>query len=74
MELKIISAKNPIKVMQVTKVSLPSVMGPFVVLRNHAPIIAALVEGDIVWDGGACHVKQGFVKVMDNVITAVVEE
>lgn len=74
MKLEIISAKNPMRVLEVTKVSLPSSMGPFVVLRNHAPIVASLVEGSIVWDGGECRVKAGFAKVKDNVVTAVVEE
>lgn len=74
MELRIISAKSPVVKMETSRVSLPAVMGPFVVLKNHAPIITALSAGEIVWDGGSKTIKSGFVKVLDNVVTAAVEE
>lgn len=74
MKLQIISAKNPGVTAEVTRVSLPATMGPFVVLKNHAPIIAALEQGEIKWDTGAYAIRSGFVKVKDNNIVAVVED
>lgn len=73
MKLEIISAKNPAIVADSARVSLPAVQGPFVVLNNHAPIITALAEGEIRWDGGQCRIRGGFVKVLNNKIVAVVE-
>ncbi len=74
MKLQIISAKHAAIEADTTRVSLPAVQGPFVVLNNHAPIIAALGQGEIEWDGGSCRIQSGFVKVLDNNITAVVED
>lgn len=74
MKLEIISAKNPAVRVETSRVSVPAVQGPFVVLKNHAPIVAALGQGDIVWDGGSKRINSGFVKVLDNIITAVVED
>ena len=35
---------------KVSKVSLPGTKGRFMVLRNHAPLISSLEEGDIVYE------------------------
>lgn len=75
MKLQIISAKSPAINVEVTRVSLPAVQGPFVVLKNHAPIIAALEAGEIRWnEDGVCRIRSGFAKVQKNNIIAVVEE
>ena len=51
--------------------------GRFVVQKDHAPILSALVEGVIRYrvDGTDrdVAVSSGFVKVKDNVVTACVE-
>lgn len=74
MILNIISASSPAFRVEVTKAFFPGVDGSFEVLRNHAPLIAALGKGEVRWDGGSRSIRSGFVRVMDNVITAVVEE
>ena len=58
-------------------VFLPGAAGAFEVLRNHAPIISTLIEGEIRWrEGGeekVFAIKGGAVMVKDNVITVCAE-
>ena len=75
--LRIIS---PVKLLldeMVDEVTLPGTLGPFVVLRNHAPIISSLEQGEIAYlhEGGrfSCSISSGFVEVKDNVVCACVE-
>ena len=67
---------------EVDRVELPGAKGRFVVLKDHAPIVSSLVEGDIVYGetpaqaghgAGAFHIKSGFVEVVDNHVIACVE-
>ena len=50
----------------------PGVLGEFEVLRNHAPIISILEEGEIRWRTGgkedSIEVKGGVVMVRHNII------
>ena len=61
----------------VSKVSLPGSKGCFMVLRNHAPVISSLTEGDVVYmsgdEEGRIHVLEGFVEINDNRITVCAE-
>lgn len=61
----------------VSKVSLPASKGRFMVLRNHAPLISSLTEGDIVYTSEGreerVHILAGFVEVNDNRITVCAE-
>lgn len=61
----------------VLKATMPGAVAPFVILRNHAPIISVLQKGRLVWnDGvseGSVDISGGFVEVNDNVVTACVE-
>ncbi len=75
--LRIIS---PVKLLldeMVDEVTLPGILGPFVVLRNHAPIISSLEQGEISYlrEGVrfSCSISSGFVEVKDNVVCACVE-
>ena len=58
-------------------VTLPGIMGPFQVLKDHAALITALEKGNIVWRSGGNEerlaIREGFVEVKDNRITACVE-
>lgn len=51
-------------------VFVPGVLGEFEVLQNHAPIISALVAGDVKWrEGGKLEkiaVKGGVMRLKDN--------
>lgn len=73
MKLQIVSAKNPAIEAQTSKVFFPGADGSFEILKNHAPLIAALGKGEIRWEGGTCSIKSGFVKVENNLLTAAVE-
>ena len=76
-ELHILSPERELLSAQVEQVELPGMLGRFVVLQDHAPIISALVQGVIRYriDGEdrALPVRSGFVRVKDNVVTACVE-
>ena len=74
MKLNIITPRSAGSSIEVSKVFFPGVEGSFEILSGHAPIVAALKEGDIRWDSGSLHIRSGFVQVENNVITAVVEE
>ena len=77
MTLEIIS---PVKVFfngKARLVRLPGAKAPFVVLHNHAPILAALERGTVVWEneGGESRlaVSGGFARVCENHVTLCVE-
>jgi F-type H+-transporting ATPase subunit epsilon len=76
-ELHILSPERELLSCQVEQVELPGMLGRFVVLQDHAPIISALVEGMIRYriDGEdrTLPIVSGFVKVKDNVVNACVE-
>ena len=62
---------------KVSKVSLPGTKGRFMVLRNHAPLISSLEEGDIVYESEGVEYKvyiaSGFADVHDNIVTVCAE-
>ena len=76
-ELKILTPERELLSCRVEQVELPGMKGRFVVQKDHAPILSALVEGVIRYrvDGTDrdVAVSSGFVKVKDNVVTASVE-
>lgn len=51
-------------------VFIPGSLGPFEVLKNHAPIISTLVAGDIRWrngeEVGSLTVKGGVMRLKNN--------
>lgn len=61
----------------VSMVSLPGSKGRFAVLKNHAPLISSLEEGDVVYvsEGveGRIQIISGFVEVKENRITVCAE-
>lgn len=62
---------------KVSKVSLPGTKGRFMVLRNHAPLISSLEEGNIVFETEGeehkIYVMSGFADVHDNTVTVCAE-
>ena len=62
---------------RVSKISLPGSKGRFMILKDHAPIISSLEEGDVVFlsDGVTekVNIVSGFVEVNDNVVTVCAE-
>ena len=62
---------------EVESVSFPSTEGAFTVLSSHAPLIASLESGDIVYVVGnesqRQSIKGGFVRVLNNKVEACIE-
>ncbi len=80
MKLNVVSPKGVICSTEVEYVKLPGSEGQFTVMRNHAPIMAMLVKGDIIYMEAAplltersIRVEKGVVNVSHNVIDVCVE-
>ena len=77
MTLAVLTPERMLLEAGVSKVSLPGSKGGFMVLKDHAPVISSLEEGDVVYmsDGveGKVHILAGFVEVNDNRITVCAE-
>jgi len=63
---------------EITSVKLPGVGGQFELLNNHAPIVAALAEGEvriIKADGERMtfNIVKGFVEVMNNEVSLLIQ-
>ena len=75
--LTVLTPEKTLLEVNVSKVELPGAKGRFMVLRNHAPVISSLTEGDIVYTSddneGRIHILTGFVEVNDNRITVCAE-
>lgn len=54
-------------------VSLPGLGGRFQIMDNHAPLIAALGEGNIKIDAKEVKISSGFIEVANNVLTVLAE-
>ena len=75
--LHIVSPEGTLVEQVVSSVTLPGTIGPFMVLKNHAPIISSLVKGDIVYVSGdkesRLPIREGFAEVRDNQVDVCVE-
>ncbi|MBQ8061533.1 MAG: hypothetical protein IJ205_06315 [Bacteroidales bacterium] len=76
--LEIISPEGKILCQDTDRVELPGVNGRFVVLKDHAPLVSSLVEGEIVFGisegkDGVVPIFSGFVEVCENHVIACVE-
>ena len=76
-QLHIVSPERTLVETTVSNVTLPGTLGPFMVLKNHAPIISSLEKGDIVYVSGGkesrLSIAEGFVEVRDNKVDVCVE-
>lgn len=75
--LHILSPEGTLVQKEVSLVTLPGMLAPFTVLKDHAALVTALVEGDIRYVAAEkeerLHVKEGFVEVRDNQVKVCVE-
>ena len=75
--LHIVSPEGTLVEQTVSAVTLPGTVGPFEVLKNHAPIISSLEKGEIVYvSEGVEHrlpIASGFVEVRKNQVDVCVE-
>lgn len=75
-KINILSPERTLFSGEVSQASFPGLKAPFVVLRNHAPLISVLRSGNISWNGGesgSITISGGFVEVKNNEVTACVE-
>jgi F-type H+-transporting ATPase subunit epsilon len=76
MHLEIITPDRKVFDGEATSVRFPGTDGSFEVLNNHAPLIAALKEGDVTVTGaggGTFHIGGGIVEVLRNKVTLLAE-
>jgi F-type H+-transporting ATPase subunit epsilon len=76
-QLHILSPEGTLVKKAVSLVTLPGVVSPFTVLKDHAALVTALVEGDIRYVASdkeeRLHIQEGFVEVRDNQVKVCVE-
>ena len=62
---------------RVSKISLPGSKGRFMILKDHAPIISSLEEGEVIFESDGVtekvNIMSGFVEVNNNVVTVCAE-
>ena len=74
MNISILTPDREIFQGTVTSVKVPGTLGSFQVLKNHAPIVSSLSEGEVsvVREGGermSFGIKCGFIEVLNNNIS-----
>ena len=76
-QLHILSPEGTLVQTAVSLVTLPGLVSPFTVLKDHAAMVTALVAGNIryVEDGQEkfLPIQEGFVEVKDNQVKVCVE-
>ncbi len=77
LHLHILSPESTLVDKAVSSVTLPGVVGPFMVLQDHAPLISALDRGEIVYVSEGKEeripIASGFVEVKGNRVETCVE-
>lgn len=78
MKVEIISPSDKLFSGEVKSVTVPSQMGPFTLLENHAPIVAILEKGRVILtdtmdETRTFVVKGGFAEQHNNTLTVCVE-
>ena len=76
-KLHILSPEGTLVKTDVSLVTLPGVVSPFTVLKDHAALVTALTDGDIRYVSNdkeeRLHIHEGFVEVKDNQVKVCVE-
>ena len=77
MHLEILSPSNKVFEGEVSSVTFPGSEGSFGILKDHAPLIATLKEGQIEWiinnKKETVEIKGGVVEVLKNKISVLVK-
>ncbi|HEX8425214.1 ATP synthase F1 subunit epsilon [Hymenobacter sp.] len=77
MHLEIITPDRKVFEGEVTSAQFPGADGLFEVLNNHAPLISALKEGDVVLNSAtgraSYHIEGGVVEVLRNNVIVLAE-
>jgi len=76
-QLHILSPEGPVLQTGADLVTLPGAAGSFTVLKDHAPIVTALVKGNVRYLAEGKEelvpIKEGFAEVKNNVVTVCAE-
>ncbi len=78
MQISVLTPDKEIFEGTITSVKVPGVSGQFEVLKNHAPIVSALGEGEVklVQENGdkiTFEIEKGFIEVLKNKIALLVQ-
>ncbi|MBP6234752.1 MAG: ATP synthase F1 subunit epsilon [Saprospiraceae bacterium] len=78
MNLTVLTPEKEIYQGQITSVKVPGISGQFEILNNHAPIVAALGQGDVrIIDAKGekkiFSIKKGFIEVLKNDVSLLVQ-
>jgi F-type H+-transporting ATPase subunit epsilon len=77
MNLEILTPDKKVYEGEVTAVTVPGTLGSFQILRDHAPIISTLEDGEVKVKSGngeeIFNIKGGVVEVLDNKIIVLAE-
>ncbi len=78
MNLIVLTPEKEIYQGQITSVKVPGISGQFEILNNHAPIVAALGQGDVrIMDAKGekkiFKIKKGFIEVLKNEVSLLVQ-
>lgn len=78
MHLVVLTPEKEIYQGSVTSVKVPGLKGQFEVLNNHAPIVAALGEGEVrILDSkgekSTFTIQKGFIEVLKNEVSLLVQ-
>ena len=76
-QLHILSPEGTLVQTAVSLVTLPGIVSPFTVLKDHGAMVTALVEGDVRYVEEDVekhlHIREGFMEVGDNQVKVCVE-
>ena len=78
MEISVLSPDKEIFTGAIQSVKVPGVTGQFEILANHAPVVSALVEGNVrirKSDGSdmVFSIQKGFIEVLYNEVSLLVQ-
>ncbi len=78
MNILVLTPEKEIYKGEITSVKVPGVSGQFEILNNHAPIVSALVEGEvrIIESNGnrkTFSIEQGFIEMLNNEVSLLVQ-
>ena len=78
MNLIVLTPEKEIYQGKITSIKVPGINGQFEILNNHAPIVAALGQGDVrILDNAGekkiFKIKKGFIEVLKNDISMLVQ-
>ena len=78
MNLTVLTPETEIFSGEVSSIKVPGADGQFEVLANHAPIVAALIEGEVrlIKNGSAkmtFKINKGFIEVLNNEVALLVQ-